>query len=111
MGVIQDAANDTLDVLDVGVAEGGRRVGREGTLGFAAKLLGLGSIRTMLRPGQGGMLVFLQLFDDITLHGNVEGACIVIPLEADAAVEISPSQSSVSSYFFFMHPMRWSMSS
>jgi hypothetical protein len=78
-----------LDVLDVGVAEEGRRIGREGTLGFAAKFLGLGSIRTMLRPGRGGMLVFLQLFDDVTRHGNVEGACVVIPLEADAAVEIA----------------------
>ncbi len=54
-GVIQDASNDTLDVLNVGIAEGGRCVRREGTLGFAAKLLGLGSIRTMLRPGRGGM--------------------------------------------------------
>ncbi len=89
MGVIQDAANDMLDVLDVGVAEGGRHVGREGMLGFAAMLLGLRSIRIMLRPGQGGMLVFLQLFDDVTRHGNVKGACIVIPLEADAAVEIA----------------------
>ncbi len=33
--VIQDASNDTLNVLDVGIAEGGRRVRREGTLGFA----------------------------------------------------------------------------
>ncbi len=89
MGVIEDASNDTLDMLDVGVAEGGRRVRREGTLGFAAKLLGLGSIRKMLRPGRGGMPVFLQLFDDVTRHGNVEGACDVIPLEADAAVEIA----------------------
>jgi hypothetical protein len=58
-------------------------------LGFAAKLLGLGSIRTMLRPGRGGMLVFLQLFDDVTPHGNVEGACVLIPLEADTTVEIA----------------------
>jgi hypothetical protein len=89
MGIIQDASNDTLDVLDVSVAEGGRHVRREGTLSFAAKLLGLGSIRTMLRPGRGGMPVFLQLFDDVTRHGNVEGVHIVIPLEADAAVEIA----------------------
>ncbi len=35
------------------------------------------------------MPVFLQLFDDVTRHGNVEGARVVIPLEADAAVEIT----------------------
>jgi hypothetical protein len=87
--VIQYASNYMLDVLDVGIAEGGRCIRREGTLGFAAKLFGLGSIRTMLRPGRGGMPAFLQLFDDVTRHGNVEGACIVIPLEAYAAVEIS----------------------
>jgi hypothetical protein len=43
----------------------------------------------MLRPGRGGMPVFLQLFDDVTRHGNVEGARIVIPLEVDATVEIA----------------------
>ena len=43
----------------------------------------------MMRPGRGGMPVFLQLFDDVTRHGNVEGVHIVIPLEADAAVEIA----------------------
>jgi hypothetical protein len=43
----------------------------------------------MLRPGQGGMPVFLQLFDDVTQHGNVEGARVVILLEVDAAVEIA----------------------
>jgi hypothetical protein len=88
-GVIQGASNDMLDVLDVGVAEGGRCLRREGTLGFTAKLLGLGSIRTMLRPGRGGMPVFLQLFDDVTRHRNVEGAHVVISLEVDAAVEIT----------------------
>jgi hypothetical protein len=88
-GIIQDASNDMLDVLDFGVAEGGRHIRREGTLGFTAKLLGLGSIWTMLWSGQGGMPVFLQLFDDVTQHGNVESARIVIPLDADAAVEIA----------------------
>jgi hypothetical protein len=59
---------------------------REGTLGLASKLFRLGSIGTMLRLWRGGMLVFLQLFDDVAWHGNVEGACIVIPFEAYAAV-------------------------
>jgi hypothetical protein len=89
VGIIQDASNDTPDVLDIRVAKGGRHVRREGTLGLAAKLLGLGSIRTMLRLGWGGMPVFLQLFDDVTQHGNVEGVGVVIPIEADAAVEIA----------------------
>ncbi len=84
--IIQDASNY---MLDVSVAEGGRRIRRERMLGFAAKLFGLGSIRTMLRPGRGDMPVLLQLFDDVTRHGNVEGARIVIPLEEYAAVEIS----------------------
>jgi hypothetical protein len=88
-GVVEDAPNDALDVFDVCVAEGGRRVGREGTLGFAAKMLRSGSIGTMLRLQQGGMLVFLQLFDDVARHGNVEGACVVIPFEAYAAVEVA----------------------
>ncbi len=76
-------------MFDVCVAEEGRRVGREGTLGFAAKLFRLGSVVTMLRLWQGGMLVFLQLFDDVAWHGNVEGACIVIPFEAYATVEVA----------------------
>jgi hypothetical protein len=36
--IVKDAPNDALDVSDVVVAEGGRRVGREEMLGFAAKL-------------------------------------------------------------------------
>jgi hypothetical protein len=47
--VVEDAPNDALDVFDVCIAEEGRRVGREGTLGFPAKLFRLGSIGTMLR--------------------------------------------------------------
>ncbi len=43
----------------------------------------------MMRPGRGGMPVFLQLFDDVTRHGNVKGARVIIPLEVDAAVEIA----------------------
>ena len=37
-GVVENAPDDALDVSDVVVAEGGRRVGREEMLGFAAKL-------------------------------------------------------------------------
>ncbi len=87
-GIVQDAPNDPLDVFDVCVTEGGRHVGREGTLGFAAKLVRMGSVGTKLRLWQGGMLVFLQLFDDVARHGNVEGACVIIPFEAYAAVEV-----------------------
>ncbi len=76
-------------MFDVCVAEEGRRVGREGTLGFAAKLFRLGSKGTMLRLWWGGMLVFLQLFDDVAWHGSVEGACIVIPFEVYSAVEVA----------------------
>ncbi len=65
-GVVEDAPNDALDVFDVCIAEGGRRVGKEGTLGFAAKLFRLGSVGTILRLWRGGMLVFLQLFDDMS---------------------------------------------
>ncbi len=43
----------------------------------------------MLRLWGGGMLVFLQLFDDVARHGNVEGALIIIPFEAYAAVEVA----------------------
>jgi hypothetical protein len=88
-GVLEDAPDDALDVFDVCIAEVGRRVGREGTLGFAAKLLRLGSVWTMLRLWRGGMFVFLQLFDDVAWHGNVKGACVVIPFEAYAAVEVA----------------------
>ncbi len=87
--VVEDDPDDALDVLDVCIAEEGRCVGRERTLGFAGKLFRLGSVRTMLRLWQGGMLVFLQLFDDVALHGNVKGACLVIPFEAYAAVEVA----------------------
>jgi hypothetical protein len=76
-------------MLDVCVAEEARRVGREGTLGFAAKLFRLGSIGTMLRLWQGGMLVFLQLFDNVAWHRNVKGVCVVILFEAYAAVEVA----------------------
>ena len=37
------------------------------------------------------MLVFLQLFDDVAWHGNVKGACVVIPFEAYATVEVAIS--------------------
>ncbi len=63
--------------------------GGEGTLGLAAKLFRVESIGTMLRLWRGGMLVFLQLLDDVSRHGNVEGACVVIPFEAYAAVEVT----------------------
>ncbi len=89
VGVVEDASDDALDMFGVCVAEEGRHVGREGTLGSAAKLFRLGSIGTMLRLWRGGMLVFLQLFDDVARHGNVEGACVVIPFEAYAAVEVA----------------------
>jgi hypothetical protein len=88
-GIVENAPDDALDVFDVCVAEGGRHVGREGMLGFAAKMFRLGSVGTMLRLWWGGMLVFLQLFDDVGRHGNVEGACVVISFEAYAAVEVS----------------------
>jgi hypothetical protein len=78
-----------LDVFDACIAEKGRGVGREGTLGFAAKLFRLGSIGRMLRLWQGGMLGFLQLFDVLARHGHVKGACIVIPSEVYAAVEVT----------------------
>jgi hypothetical protein len=35
------------------------------------------------------MLVFLQLFEDVTWHGYVKSACIVIPFQANAAVEVA----------------------
>ncbi len=89
MGVVEDAPDDALDMFDVCVAEAGRRVGGEGTLGFTAKLFRLGSFGTMLRLWRGGMFVFLQLFDDVGRHGNVEGACIIIPFEAYATVEVT----------------------
>jgi hypothetical protein len=88
-GVVEDAPDDALEMFDISVAEEGRRVGREGTLGFADKLFRLGSIGTMLRLWRGGMLVFLQLFDDVARHGNVEGACVLIPFEAYATVEVA----------------------
>jgi hypothetical protein len=43
----------------------------------------------MLRLWRGGMLVLLQLFDDVARHGNLKGACVVIPFEAYAAVEVA----------------------
>ncbi len=43
----------------------------------------------MLRLWQGGKLVFLQLFDDVAQHGNVKGACVVIPFEEYVAVEVA----------------------
>jgi hypothetical protein len=58
-GVVEDAPDVALDVFDVCVAKEGRCVRREGMLGFAAKLFRLGSIGTMLRLWQGGMLVVL----------------------------------------------------
>jgi hypothetical protein len=88
-GIVEDAPNDALDVFDVCIAEQGRRVGREGTLGFTANLFRLGSVGTMLRLWRGGMLVFLQLFDDVARHGNVKGACTVIPFKVYAAVEVA----------------------
>ncbi len=88
-GVVENSPDDTLDVFDVCVTEEGRCVGREGTLGFAAKLCRLGSLGTMLRLWWGGMLVFLQLFDDVARHRNVKGVCVVITFAAYAAVEVA----------------------
>jgi hypothetical protein len=98
--VVEDAPDDALDVFDVCIAEGGRRVRMEGLLGFAAKMFRLGSVGTMLMLRRGGMLVFLQLFDDVAWHGTVEGACIVIPCEAYAAVEVAIPIFSEFIFFF-----------
>jgi hypothetical protein len=35
------------------------------------------------------MIVFLQLFEDVTWHGYAENACNVIPFQANAAVEVA----------------------
>ena len=35
------------------------------------------------------MLVFLQLFEGVTWHGHAKSACIVIPFQAHAAVEVA----------------------
>jgi hypothetical protein len=103
MGVVEDAPDDALDVFDVCIAEEGRRVGGEATLGFAAKLFRLGSVGTMLRLWRGGMLVFLQLFDDVARHGNVKGACVVIPFEVYAAVEVAVPILGESIFLFDAH--------
>jgi hypothetical protein len=89
MGIVEDAPDDALDLFDVCVADEERCVRREGMLGFAAKLFRLRSVGIILRLWRGGMLVFLQLFDDVARHGNVEGACVLIPFEAYAAVEVA----------------------
>ena len=57
-GIVEDAPDDAMDVFDVCVAEEGRRIGREGTLGFAAKLFRLGIIGTMLGLGGEACLYF-----------------------------------------------------
>jgi hypothetical protein len=72
-------------------------------LGFAAKLFRLGSVGTMLRLWQGGMLVFLQLFDDVARHGNVEGACVVIPFKAYATVVVAIPILGEFIFFFDAH--------
>jgi hypothetical protein len=79
---------------------GGRRVGREGMLGFAAKFFRLESVGTMLRLWRGCMFVFCQLFDDVACHGNVKGACVVILFEAYAAVEVAIPIFGEFNFFF-----------
>ena len=67
----------------------GRCVRGERLLCFAAILFGLGGIRAMLLLSWCCMLVFLQLFEDVTWHGYVKSAYIVIPFQENAAGEVA----------------------
>jgi len=56
------------------------------------------------------MVIFLELFDDVSRHGDIERAFDVVPLEAYATVEVTvPIFSEL--IFFLMQFIRWSMSS
>ncbi len=60
----------------------------------------------MLWFGGHCMFVFLELFDDIPRHQNVQHLVVVISLQLDATVE-APSQSLVSSYLCLRHFIKW----
>ncbi len=42
-----------------------------------------------MRLSGGGMLVLLQLFDDVARHQDVEGSFVIIPIQFDAGVEVT----------------------
>ena len=52
----------------------------------ASVLLWLGGVEAILRFQGGSMPVFLQLFDDVSWHGNVKCMCNVVPFESNATV-------------------------
>jgi hypothetical protein len=70
----------------------------------------LWSIGTVLWLRWQRMVIFLELFDDVSRHGDIERAFDVVPLEAYATVEVAvPIFSEF--IFFLMQFIRWSMSS
>jgi hypothetical protein len=78
-GIIKYAAYNLLDLFDILVEEGEGIVKLNGSLCSAAILFWLRIIGTVLGAGGGCVLVTLELFDNVTGHGNVEGAVDVIP--------------------------------
>jgi hypothetical protein len=47
------------------------------------------TVRAMLWFGRDCMLVFLELFDDISRHQNIQSMVVVIPIQLDATVEVA----------------------
>jgi hypothetical protein len=78
-GIIKYAAYNSLDLFDILVGEGGRIVKLGGSLCSADVLFWLRIIGTVLGAGGGCVLVTLEMFDNVTGHGNVKGAVDVIP--------------------------------
>ncbi len=58
-------------------------------LGLTAISFMLGGVRAMLWLSRCCRLVFLQLFEDVFWHGDVESACIAILSRAYAVVEVT----------------------
>ncbi len=55
-------------------------------LGFTSVLFGQWRVWAVLGTLWAIVFIFLQLFEDVSWHGDIKGAYIIMPFEAYAAV-------------------------
>ncbi len=73
----------------VGIQEGRGSIYGQRALHVTTVLAWLWSKRAMLWFGGHCMLVFVELFDDIPRHQNIQSMVVLISIELDATVEVA----------------------
>jgi hypothetical protein len=93
-GVVEERADNLLDVLDVGGREKGLIVRFRGILNAGA-VDGPGPlVRCVLAARGWRMLEFVECRGNIVWHGEINGAIGVVPVECEAAVEAAAVEAA-----------------